>query len=132
MTDNSDNNTVIGSINITPLVDILLVLLVIFMVTAGFLQKESVNIQLPKAASADPDTAQSLQVSLTNKGDILLDGSPASEDFLMKILADQVKHRPAMRVTLCADEGLSYGSITKIMGLIRKSGVTRISMAVQK
>jgi len=128
----SDNNSVIGSINITPLVDILLVLLVIFMVTASFLKKESVNIQLPKSSSADPNIAESAQISLTKKGHLMLDGSIIDESALIAALASQVQFRPAMRVTLSADEGLNYGSITRVMGLIRKSGVSRIALAVKK
>ena len=133
MTDNiSDNNSVISSINITPLVDILLVLLVIFMVTASFLKKESVNIQLPKSSSADPHIAESTQISLTKRGHLMLDGSIVDENALITSLSSQVKFRPAMRVTLSADEGLNYGSITRVMGLIRKSGVSRIALAVKK
>ncbi|MCE9500504.1 MAG: biopolymer transporter ExbD [Leptospira sp.] len=122
----------IGNINITPMVDVILVLLVIFMVTANFLKKESVNINLPKVAAADPNVAQSVQLALTRDGKIILEGQEVTEERLSQTLTRDAKFRPNMRLTLSADEKLSYGSIAKMMGLIRKAGVTRIALSVKK
>ena len=122
----------IGNINITPLVDILLVLLVIFMVTANFLKKESININLPKVAAADPNVAQSVQITLTKDGQLLMEGLNTTEEKMISELANEVKYRPNMRVTLSADEKLPYGSIAKAIGLIRKSGVSRIALSVKR
>ena len=122
----------ISDINITPMVDVILVLLVIFMVTANFLKKESININLPKAAAADPNTRKSTQVALTKDGKILLEGKKVTEKELTGQLKREAKIRPNMRVTLSADEKLSYGAITQLMGLIRKTGITRIALAVKK
>ncbi len=128
----TDKGNMIGNINITPLVDILLVLLVIFMVTANFLKKESININLPKAAAADPNVASSLQISLTINGKILLEDVETDEQKIVNILRSQVKYRPNMRVTLSADEELSYKTITHVMGLIRQAGVNRIALSVKQ
>jgi biopolymer transport protein ExbD len=122
----------IGYINITPMVDVLLVLLVIFMVTANFLKQESVNINLPKVNAADPNVAQSVQVALTKDGKMLMEGIDISEDALIRKLSQESKYRPNMRVTLSADERLAYGSIARVMGLIRQSGVTRIALSVKR
>lgn len=128
----SNDDDEIGSINITPMVDVILVLLVIFMVTANFLKKESININLPKVAAADPNIAESVQVALTRDGKILLDGKETSIDTMMRGLERDAKIRPNMRLTLSADEKLPYGKITEIMGLIRKAGITRIALSVKK
>jgi len=125
-------DTQIGSINITPMVDIMLVLLVIFIVPANFIKKESININLPKAAAADPNVAQSVQVALTVDGRTLLEGVEVDRDRLVSALSRDAKCRPNMRVTLSADEGLPYGSIMRVMGFIRKSGVNRIALSVKK
>jgi biopolymer transport protein ExbD len=122
----------IGYINITPMVDVLLVLLVIFMVTANFLKQESVNINLPKVNAADPNVAQSIQVALTRDGKLLMEGIDTTEDALVRKLSQESKYRPNMRVTLSADERLAYGSIARVMGLIRQSGVTRIALSVKR
>jgi biopolymer transport protein ExbD len=122
----------IGYINITPMVDVLLVLLVIFMVTANFLKKESVNINLPKISASDPNVAQSIQVALTKDGKLLMEGMDVSEEILVTKLTRESKYRPNMRVTLSADERLAYGTIARIMGFIRQSGVTRIALSVKR
>jgi len=122
----------IGSINITPMVDVILVLLVIFMVTANFLKKESININLPKVAAADPNVAESTQVALTKDGKILLEGKDTTTESLVRHLEREAKIRPNMRLTLSADERLPYGKITETMGIIRKAGVTKIALSVKK
>lgn len=122
----------IKNINITPMVDVMLVLLVIFMVTANFLKKESVNINLPKVDAADPNIKESTQVAMTKDGKLLLDGKESDSESLHNVLVSQSKMRPNMRVTLSADENLPYGQIAKIMGVIRKAGVTRIALSVKK
>ena len=132
MSAQSGDDDEISNINITPMVDVILVLLVIFMVTANFLKKESININLPKVQAADPNVAQSVQVAITRDFKILLEGQATTEDKLFANLQRDSKFRPNMRLTLSADENLSYGTITKLMGLIRKAGVTRIALSVKK
>lgn len=122
----------IGSINITPMVDIILVLLVIFMVTANFLKKESININLPKVDSADANVAQSVQVALTKDGKIMLEGSETDGPRLQAQLQRDLKIRPNMRLTLSADSSIPYGKIAETMGLIHKAGVTRIALSVKR
>ncbi|MCC5815993.1 MAG: biopolymer transporter ExbD [Leptospira sp.] len=122
----------ISNINITPMVDVILVLLVIFMVTANFLKKESIDINLPKVADADPNVAESKQVALTKEGKLLFEGKPSTMDAMIREIEREAKFRPNMRITLTADERLPYGKITETMGLIRKAGVTKIALSVKK
>jgi biopolymer transport protein ExbD len=76
--------------------------------------------------------AQSVQVAMMKDGKILLEGAPATETRLESALSREVKLRPNMRVTLSADERLAYGEIAGVMGLIRKSGVSRIALSVKR
>lgn len=122
----------IGYINITPMVDVLLVLLVIFMVTANFLKMESVNINLPKVGAADPNVAKSIQIALTVNGKLLMEDTEITEENMVLKLSKEAKYRPNMRVTLSADERLSYGKIARAMGLIRQAGITRIALSVKR
>jgi biopolymer transport protein ExbD len=128
----NEDNDEIGNINITPMVDIILVLLVIFMVTANFLKKESVNINLPKVAAADPNVAESVQIAITRDGKVLLEGNEINNEKLLNTLEKKSKLRPNMRVTLSADDKLPYGLIANVMGLIRKAGVTKIALSVKR
>jgi len=122
----------IGSINITPMVDIILVLLVIFMVTANFIKREAVNINLPKIAAADPDIGKSVMVAVTKEGKVLLEGHPVDESGLVSRLSGESKRRPNMRVNLSADESISYGALAKIMGVIKHCGINRIALSVKR
>jgi len=132
MAQGSNEDEVIDGINITPMVDVILVLLVIFMVTANFLKKESININLPKVQAADPNVSQSVQVAITRDGKILLEGQETTEEKLVDNLQRDLKFRPNMRLTLSADEKLAYGTIMKLMGVIRKAGVSRVALSVKK
>ena len=132
MAQGSNEDEVIDGINITPMVDVILVLLVIFMVTANFLKKESININLPKVQAADPNVSQSVQVAMTRDGKILLEGQETTEEKLVANLERDLKFRPNMRLTLSADEKLAYGTIMKLMGVIRKAGVSRVALSVKK
>lgn len=132
MHSSNDNDGEIKDINITPMVDIMLVLLVIFMVTANFLNKESININLPKVTAADPNTSESIQIAALKDGSLMKDGKKIKNEDLMKDLARQAKYRPNLRVTLSADENLSYGTVAAIMGKIRQSGVSRIALSVNR
>lgn len=127
-----DSDETIGNINITPMVDIILVLLVIFMVTANFLKKESININLPKVGASDPNVAQSIQIAVMKDGKLLMEGAETTEDSITATLTRDTKLRPNMRVTLSADETLSYGKIARVMGLIRRAGVARIALSVKR
>jgi biopolymer transport protein ExbD len=128
----NNDDSEIGSINITPLVDIILVLLIIFMVTANFIKKDSININLPVVGASDPNIARSVQIAITKDGKFHLEGMAAHEKEIIAFLSREVKIRPNMRVTLSADEKLPYGTIARMMGVIRKSGVNRIALSVKR
>lgn len=132
MGSSKDEDGVISDINITPMVDIILVLLVIFMVTANFLKKESININLPKVAAADANVKESKQVAITKEGKFFLEGRAITEAGLMDEITREAKYRPNMRITLSADENLSYGTVSKAMGILRRCGVTRMALSVKK
>jgi biopolymer transport protein ExbD len=132
MGSSKDEDGVISDINITPMVDVILVLLVIFMVTANFLKKESININLPKVAAADSNVKESKQVAVTREGKFFLEGRAITESGLMDEITREAKYRPNMRVTLSADENLSYGTVSKAMGILRKCGVTRMALSVKR
>lgn len=127
-----EESGIIGSINITPMVDIILVLLVIFMVTANLMKKESVNINLPKSEKADPLAAKSLEVHILANGEMLFDGKKSDEKGLGNMLAKEAKIHPNARVALSADRTLPYDTITRTLGIIRSSGITRIALVTAK
>jgi biopolymer transport protein ExbD len=126
-----DDGTVTG-INVTPLVDIMLVLLIIFMVTARLTSESELKIQLPKAAAAGASATASLTVALDAKGELRLMDAPVDKAGLLASLSREAKGNPGVRVTVAADGRVPYQSVVEILGAIKKAGVTRVALAADK
>jgi len=128
--DNSEAGT-ISQINVTPLVDVMLVLLVIFMVTAPILQ-QGVTINLPKvAAGGIPGDEQQLVVTLNKHGKLYLNDEPMTLDGLTPKLQAIVQMRPDRQVFLRADEGVPYGQVMRVIAAVKGAGIERLGMVTE-
>ncbi len=116
-----------SEINVTPLVDVMLVLLTIFMVTAPFIL-QSVKVKLPQTApvAALPAT-KSLIVTVQADGKALLGRNPMELDALEATLRGELKQATEMSVQLRADAGVPYGRITEVMAAISRAGVVKLT-----
>jgi biopolymer transport protein TolR len=120
-----------ADINVTPLVDVMLVLLIIFMVTAPLLVA-GVPVDLPQSrAGALDQQARPVQVSLDGQGGIFLDDQPVATADLPRHLA-AIAAQPAptegRRVYLRADKGLGYGKVMAVMGELNRAGLNRVAL----
>ncbi len=121
----------VSQINVTPLVDVMLVLLVIFMVTAPIIQ-QGVEVSLPKvSAAALPGKEQQFVVSITRDGDIYLNDTRLSADELSDKLAAISKERPDRQVFIRADEEVAYGKVIATMAAIKQAGIENVGMVTQ-
>ena len=127
-TEAVEDGTVTG-INVTPLVDIMLVLLIIFMVTARLTAESELKIQLPKTATAASAATPSLTVNMDAAGALRLMQSPVDLNGLAASLQREAKANPGVRVTVAADGRLPYQRVVDILDSIRKAGVTRVALA---
>ena len=127
-----ENDGVITGINVTPLVDIMLVLLIIFMVTAHFVSDSGIKINLPKAVTTEVSITAALSVSVDSKGVIRLMENEVDINGLKSNLEREAKLNPGVRVTLAADGKLPYQQIVSVLDLIKQSGVTRVALAAEK
>ena len=125
------DGTVTG-INVTPLVDIMLVLLIIFMVTAHLTSDAALKINLPKAAASDAAATAAFTVTADSKGVLRLMGETVDMNGLENALAREAGRNPSVRVTLAADGGLPYRQVVSILDAIKASGVTRVALAAEK
>jgi len=115
-----------SEINVTPFVDVMLVLLIIFMVTAP-LMRSGVDIDLPKEDAGPSEVRQENVVQLTGDGRIVFNENQVSE----KQLADEMKKLsllPRAEVFLEADRRLPYEKVVEIMGVIKRAGVERLGL----
>lgn len=132
MTSEADNDGIVSGINVTPLVDIMLVLLIVFMVTAHFVADSGLKINLPKAASADGAATPSLTVSLNQNGEIFLLERKVDSNGLKANLEREAKLNPGVRVMLAADQTLPYRDIVAMLDLVKQAGVTRVALASEE
>jgi biopolymer transport protein ExbD len=115
-----------SDINMTPLIDVMLVLLVIFIITAPLLTR-AVKLDLPRASAvAAPDSAQTVDVSVDAKGQIYWDATAVDETALRARLAAAGKQNPVPEVHLRADRATRYETIARVMADAQQAGVSRI------
>ncbi len=125
------NGTTISQINVTPLVDVMLVLLVIFMVTAPILQ-QGVQVNLPQAqAGAIPGTDEQLVVTIDRKGKIYLNDNPMSLAELGKKLRAIRRLQQDRGVYLRADNDVRYGVVIKTIAEIKEAGIKKLGMVTR-
>lgn len=129
MSSRTGSDTPINSINVTPLVDVMLVLVVIFILAAPMLAA-SLRVQLPKAQAATPQTqvaqGDALMVEVNPQGEIWLHGAATADAAVQQQLQDLGQHNPQAEVQLRADTSVPYGRVVQIMGWAHAAGLTRI------
>lgn len=119
----------ITGINVTPLVDITLVLLIVFMVTAQLIAGQSVPLDLPKAATAST-TQTVLTLSLDRDGVLLVDGQPVADRAALGARARAVREQtPEVRALIAASAQATHGRVLEIVDTLREAGVTRVAFA---
>ena len=124
-------NSSISQINVVPLVDVMLVLLVIFMVTAPILQ-QGVSVELPQAkAGALSGEEEQLVVSIDKKGTVYLNDNSITVEELGPKLAAVVQLKPDKQVFLRADRGVPYGDVVRAMAAIKAGGVQSLGMITE-
>jgi biopolymer transport protein ExbD len=120
---------IIAEINVTPLVDIMLVLLIIFMLTAHLIAKQAIEMELPRAANSTSVKSQTMIVSLAKGGDVFLDDKPITAPSLHDAIAAAVAKDGKLQVVIAGDKDVQHGRIVWVLDLIRSLGVT--SFAIQ-
>ncbi|MFZ5627625.1 MAG: ExbD/TolR family protein [Spirochaetota bacterium] len=128
----AEEDGIVTGINVTPLVDITLVLLIIFMVTAHFVTETAVKVNLPKAAAAEVNPTPALTLTVAKNGELQLMGQKIDENGLRSNMAREATLNPGVRVVVAADEALIYRDVVKILDIIKQAGVTRVALSSEK
>ena len=120
-----------SDINMTPLIDVMLVLLVIFMITAP-LMTSALRLDLPKAEGAQPSEApQSIALAIDARGQLFVGDERVDDDGLRSRVAEAAKLNPATEVQLRADRSVPYGRVAELIGLVQKGGLSRIGFVTE-
>jgi biopolymer transport protein ExbD len=128
--DESDD--LISGINVTPLVDIVLVLLIIFMVTATYIVRAAIEVELPRAAHGGETSGTVLAVMLTRDGQVYLDGVRRSEAELVARARDAVRADAETRAVISADKSALHGAVVRVIDLVKDAGVTRFAIHIER
>jgi biopolymer transport protein ExbD len=128
-----DDSEIISDINVTPFVDVMLVLLVIFMVAAPImLNQPSIKVELPKAAAADETKRSPLALTLerTPPGDVQLyvNGEKSDETRLREVVASLVAKDKELQAIISADQGIAYRDVVRVVGIVKALGVRKFAL----
>jgi biopolymer transport protein ExbD len=123
-----DDDDAITSINVTPLVDITLVLLIIFMMTASYIVTPAIKVELPKAATAETVVQSMLALVLTREGDLFLNNVRASDDELRAFIRKERGEGKDLEAIIAADASVRHGRVVQLIDLIKQEGVVKFAL----
>ena len=125
-----DSNGMIVGINVTPLVDITLVLLIIFMVTASYIVSPAIKVDLPKAASGTEQAKTTLALTLAKDGALYLNGERSNDELVVRYIHGELPKNPDLQAIIAADKVVSHGDVIHVIDLVKRSGVHRFALNV--
>ena len=121
----------ITEINVTPLVDIMLVLLIIFMLTANVIsRRKAIEVDLPKAADATSLDTPPLAVTLTRAGALFVDGAPSTEVALRAAVRATLAKNPKAQAVIAADKETAHGRVVWVIDLVKSLGMAAFAIEI--
>ena len=125
-----DDDEIISDINVTPFVDVSLVLLIIFMVTATYIVAQSIPVDLPKAGTGE-DVVTTFAVTLTTDGKMYLDGASTDEASLKNKIRAAKSENDDIRIVIAADKAVSHGRVVRVIDIVRKEGIAKFAINIE-
>jgi len=126
--DNDDE--MITAINVTPLVDVMLVLLIIFMLTANLIDNPAIKVDLPEASTGEATEPSTIGLTLTEDGTIYLNGAPTDEEGLRAFIPSVLKDDPKTQAIISAAQTASHGQVIRLIDLVRQLGLFRFALNI--
>jgi biopolymer transport protein ExbD len=127
----SDDDEGINDINVTPLVDVMLVLLIIFMVASAYIVKETIEVELPKAASAGETPDTTLSFVIDSQGYYYLNGARIDESGIAVACKAAAAKSPDAQAMISADQNVRHGAVVTMIDLVRQNGLSRFAINVK-
>ena len=127
-----DELPAISEINVTPFVDVVLVLLVIFMVTAPMLVREQMSVNLPKAESGERSASEQIAIVLDKEGLVHIQKKIVSFDQIESEIKTLIQANANAQAVISADQDAKHGDVVRIMDLVKKAGLTRFAIQIER
>jgi biopolymer transport protein ExbD len=121
---------IIAEINVTPLVDIMLVLLIIFMLTAHVIARQAIEIELPRASQSTALPPTTLAITLRADGAIFLDDKPVTPAALREAIKASVARDPRTQAIVAGDKRVSHGRVVWVLDTVKSLGVTQFAIQI--
>jgi biopolymer transport protein ExbD len=125
-----DGGQMIVGINVTPLVDITLVLLIIFMVTTSYIVNPAIKVDLPKAASGSDQTKTTLALTIAKDGIVYLNGERTTDAGIVAYIGGELPKNADLQAIIAADKVVAHGDVIHLIDLVKRSGVHRFALNV--
>jgi biopolymer transport protein ExbD len=122
----------IAAINVTPLVDVVMVLLIILMVSSTYIVAQTLKVQLPKARATDGTADKPTKVELLKDGSLRFNDNKITEAELTQKVKDAVAADPEMSLVVSADKEVMHGNVVHILDLAKLAGITKFAINVQQ
>lgn len=122
----------ITGINITPLVDVVLVVLIIFMATAPMIARRAIKVEVPRVAKSDKAASEALAITLDAERRLTIGGREVELPELKRLLSAAVASQPDQAVSLSADKTLPYGEVAGLLDAVRGAGVRKVGLEVRR
>ncbi len=127
----SGEDDFISGINVTPLVDVVLVLLIIFMITAPVIYQSAIKVQLPKAKTGETTQKSPLNFSISKEGQVTWNNQAVDWTTLETRLKALGQQNPDETALISADEGTPHGTVIRLMDMLRMAGLTHFALNVE-
>ena len=121
---------IISEINVTPLVDIMLVLLIIFMLTAHLIARQALEIELPHASQSTAPPPTMLAIALKADGALYLNDKPVTPDALRAAIKDAVARDPRSQAIIAGDKRVSHGRVVWVLDTVKSLGITQFAIQI--
>src|SRR5688572_10329913 len=126
----SEPDDMITEINVVPLVDIVLVVLIIFMLTANLIANASIKVDLPEASTGEAAEPTTLALTLTKDGALFMNGALTDEAALRAYIPGLAKTDPKAQAIIAADKEVTHGRVIQIIDLVRSSGIYKFALNI--
>jgi biopolymer transport protein TolR len=126
----TESDDMITEINVVPLVDIVLVVLIIFMLTANLIAAQSIKVDLPEASTGEAAEPTTVALLLSKDGSLYMNGAPTDEAALRAYIPGVIKSDPKAQAIIAADKEVSHGAVIHVIDVVRSSGIYKFALNI--